>query len=135
MESHGNQKRMLFEIPTRGLLGYRTDLVVDTRGEGVMYSRVIGFRPHAGEIRKRTVGSMISKVSGKASAFSLYNLQERGTLYIGPGTEVYEGMIIGNSSKGDDMTVNPVKGKQLTNMRAAGVGRCHTAHTCIGNQY
>jgi len=120
METHGNQMRMLFEIPTRGLLGYRTDLVVDTRGEGVMYSRVLGFRPHAGEIRKRPEGSMISKVSGKASAFSLFNLQERGSLYIGPGTDVYEGMIIGNSSKGDDMTVNPVKGKQLTNMRAAG---------------
>jgi GTP-binding protein len=120
METHGNQKRMRFEMPTRGLLGYRTDLVVDTRGEGVMYSRVIGFRPHAGEIRKRLVGAMISKVSGKASAFSLHNLQERGTLYIGPGTEVYEGMVIGDSSKGDDMTVNPVKGKQLTNMRAAG---------------
>ncbi|MBI5570555.1 MAG: translational GTPase TypA [Desulfomonile tiedjei] len=120
METHGNLKRMLFEIPTRGLLGYRTDLVVDTRGEGVMYSRVLGFRPHAGEIRKRPEGSMISKVSGKASAFSLYNLQERGALYIGPGTDVYEGMIIGNSSKGDDMTVNPIKGKQLTNMRAAG---------------
>ncbi len=120
MESHGNQKKMLFEVPTRGLLGYRTDLVVNTRGEGVMYSRVIGFRPHAGEIRKRTAGSMISKVSGKASGFSLYNLQERGALYIGPGTEIYEGMIIGNSSKGDDMTVNAVKGKQLTNMRAAG---------------
>ncbi len=120
MESHGNQKKMLFEIPTRGLLGYRTDLVVDTRGEGVMYSRVLGFRPHAGAIRKRLTGSMISKVSGKASAFSLYNLQERGTLYIGPGTDVYEGMVIGSSSKGDDLTVNPIKGKQLTNMRAAG---------------
>lgn len=120
MESNGNQKTMLFEIPTRGLLGFRTELIVDTRGEGVMYSRVLGFRPHAGEIRRRSVGSMISKVSGKASAFALYNLQERGTLYIGPGTEVYQGMVIGNSSKGDEMTVNPVKGKQLTNMRAAG---------------
>jgi GTP-binding protein len=120
MESNGNQKKMVFEIPTRGLLGYRTDLVIDTRGEGVMYSRGLGFRPRAGEIRKRLVGSMISMVSGKASAFSLYNLQERGTLYIGPGTEVYEGMVIGNSSKGDDMTVNPIKGKNLTNMRAAG---------------
>ncbi len=120
METSGNLKRMLVEIPTRGLLGYRTDLIVDTRGEGVMYSRVIGFRAHAGEIRKRAVGSMISKISGKASAFSLFNLQERGVLYIGAGTEVYEGMVIGNVSKGDDMTVNPVKGKQLTNMRAAG---------------
>lgn len=120
MESHGNQRRMLFEMPTRGLLGYRTDMIVDTRGEGIMCARVIGFRPHVGEIRKRSVGSMISKISGKASAFALFNLQERGVLYIGPGTEVYEGMVIGNVSKGDDMTVNPVKGKQLTNMRAAG---------------
>jgi GTP-binding protein len=120
MESDGRQKRMVFEIPTRGLLGYRADLVIDTRGEGIMCSRVLGFSPHAGEIRKRPLGSMISKASGKASAFSLCNLQERGTLYIGPGTEVYEGMVIGNTSKGDDMTVNPIKGKHLSNMRASG---------------
>ncbi len=120
IDTQGSQKRMLFEIPTRGLLGYRSELVVDTRGEGVMYSRVVGFRPHAGDIRKRSVGSMISKIAGKASGFSLFNLQERGSLYITPGTDVYEGMVIGNTSKGDDMTVNPVKGKQLTNMRAAG---------------
>jgi GTP-binding protein len=120
MESNGKQKRMIFEIPTRGLLGYRNEFITDTKGEGVLCSRVIGYRPHVGEIRKRSVGSMISMASGKALGFSLYNLQERGTLYISPGTEVYEGMIIGNTSKGDDMTVNPIKGKQLTNMRAAG---------------
>jgi GTP-binding protein len=81
---------------------------------------MIGYKPHVGEIKKRSVGSMISMVSGKASGFSLFNLQERGSLYIGPGTEVYEGMVIGNTSKGNDMTVNPIKGKQLTNMRASG---------------
>ena len=120
MESRGNQKRMIFEIPTRGLLGYRSEFITDTRGEGVLCSRTVGYKPHVGEINKRSVGSMISMASGKALGFSLYNLQERGTLYIYPGTEVYEGMVIGNASKGDDMTVNPIKGKQLSNMRASG---------------
>lgn len=120
MGSNGDQRRMIFEVPTRGLLGYRNEFIVDTRGEGVLCSRVIGYKSHVGEIKKRSVGSMTSMATGKASGFSLYNLQERGTLYIGPGTEVYEGMVIGNTSKGDDMAVNPVKGKQLTNMRASG---------------
>ena len=120
VESRGRQKRMIFEMPTRGLLGYRNEFITDTKGEGVLCSRMIGYKRHIGEIKKRSVGSMISMASGKALGFSLYNLQERGTLYIHPGTEVYEGMIIGNVSKGDDMTVNPIKGKQLTNMRAAG---------------
>ncbi len=119
-ESNGSQKRIIFEIPTRGLLGYHSEFIVDTRGEGIICSRVLGYKPHVGEIRKHFVGSMVSMASGKASGFSLYNLQERGALYIGPGTEVYEGMVIGNVSKGTDMAVNPVKGKQLTNMRASG---------------
>jgi GTP-binding protein len=119
-ESNRSQKRITFEIPTRGLLGYHSEFIVDTRGDGIMCSRAIGYRPHVGEIKKHNIGSMISMASGKASAFSLYNLQERGSLYIGPGTEVYEGMVIGNVSKGNDMAVNPVKGKQLTNMRASG---------------
>ena len=120
IETRGNQKRMVFEIPTRGLLGYRSEFITDTKGEGVLCSRMVGYKPHVGEIKRRSVGSMISMASGKALGFSLYNLQERGALYINPGTEVYEGMIIGNASKGDDMTVNPIKGKQLTNMRASG---------------
>ncbi len=120
MRNNGSQTRMIFEIPTRGLLGYRSEFIIDTRGEGILCSRVIGYKSYAGEIRKSDVGSMISMVSGKASGFSLFNLQERGTLYIDPGTEVYEGMVIGNASKGDDMAVNPIKGKQLTNMRASG---------------
>lgn len=111
--------RLLFEIPTRGLLGYRGQFTIDTRGEGILCSRFIGFRPYAGEIVKTELGSMISMVTGKALAFSLANLQDRGALFIEANTEVYEGMVIGNTSKGNDMTVNPIKGKQLTNMRAS----------------
>ncbi len=112
--------RIVFEIPTRGLLSYRGEFIIDTKGEGIMSSRVVGFKGYAGEIKKREYGSMVSMVFGKAVAFSLANLQERGILYIEHGTEVYEGMVIGNVLKGEDMSVNPTKGKQLTNMRASG---------------
>lgn len=112
--------RMLIEIPTRGLLGYRGQFVVDTRGEGILASRFIGFKDFAGEIKKRDVGSMTSMVTGKVIAFSLWTLQERGTLYVEHGDEVYEGMVIGNVIKGDELTVNPTKGKQLSNMRSSG---------------
>jgi GTP-binding protein len=117
---HENQVRIILEGPTRGLLGYKNQFVVDTKGDGILASRVLGFRPYAGEIKKRQVGSMISMVQGKALGFALFTLQDRGQLYIGAGTEVYEGMVIGNTSKGEEMTVNPTKGKQLTNMRSAG---------------
>lgn len=120
MKNNGSQVRMIFEIPTRGLLGYRSEFIIDTRGEGILCSRFIGYRAYSGEIKKRDVGSMISCVSGKALGFSLFNLQERGVLYIEPGIEVYEGMVVGNTSKGEEMSVNPIKGKQLTNMRASG---------------
>lgn len=120
MKQEENTVRLIFEGPTRGLLGYRGQFVVDTKGEGIFASRVVGFRPWAGEIQKRSVGSMVSMANGKALGFSLDNLQTRGTMYIGANVEVYEGMVIGNTAKGDDMSVNPTKGKQLTNMRAAG---------------
>ena len=120
MKSTGNVVRLTFEGPTRGLLGYRGKFVIDTQGEGIMSSRVLGFRPYVGEIQKGKTGSMTSMANGKALAFSLDNLQTRGVLYIGASTEVYEGMVIGNTSKGDEMAVNPTKGKQLTNMRASG---------------
>ena len=119
--SHGHESktvRLTFEGPTRGLLGYRSQFVIDTRGEGILSSHFVGFRPYAGDIRKRIVGSMVSMASGKALGFSLWNLQERGTLYISPSTEVYEGMVIGNTAKGEEMEVNPTKGKQLSNMRS-----------------
>lgn len=118
MKPEQSHMRLLMEIPTRGFLGYRSEFVIDTRGEGILSSRVIGFKPFAGEITRRNVGSMVSMATGKALGFSLYNLQERGALYINAGTEVYEGMVIGNASKGDDLNVNPIKGKQLTNMRS-----------------
>jgi GTP-binding protein len=120
MERRGSQARMIFEVPTRGILGYRGQFMVDTRGEGIFSSRFLEFRPFTGEISKSDTGSMVSMVSGKALGFSLANLQDRGSLYIEPTTEVYEGMVIGNTAKGNDMAVNPIKGKQLTNMRSSG---------------
>ena len=116
---HDNVK-IIFEIPTRGLLGYRNEFVVDTKDEGLIYSRVIGFKPYVGDIKKNELGSMVSMATGKALGFSLFNLQNRGVLYIKAGIEVYEGMVIGNTAKGHDLNVNPTKGKQLSNMRASG---------------
>ncbi len=119
VKKKNKQTRLLFEIPTRGLLGYRNEFVVDTRGSGILCTHFLGFRPYAGDVNSNELGSMISMATGKALAYSLWNLQNRGTLYIGPGANVYEGMIIGNTSKGYDMEVNPVKGKHFTNVRAA----------------
>ncbi|MFA5228462.1 MAG: translational GTPase TypA [Candidatus Paceibacterota bacterium] len=120
MKPDASHTRIIFEIPTRGLLGYKSDFVMDTRGEGILSSRVIGFKSYAGEIEKRNVGSMVSMATGKSSGFSLFNLQERGSLYIGHAEDIYEGMVIGNVSKGNDLAVNPTKGKELSNMRASG---------------
>jgi len=120
MVPHENQVRLLFEGPTRGLLGFKNQFIIDTKGEGILASRFLEFRPYAGEIKKRKVGSMTSMATGKALGFSLYNLQDRGELYIGAGAEVYEGMVIGNTNKGEEMAANPTKGKQLTNVRASG---------------
>lgn len=120
IKSTNGQARIIFEIPTRGLLGYRNEFVVDTRGEGILCTHFLDFKPHVGKIEKSELGSMISMISGKALAYSLWNLQERGVLYIGPNVDVYEGMVIGNVAKGNDLAVNPIKGKQLTNVRASG---------------
>src|SRR3989344_1145192 len=120
MQGKNGASRIIFDIPTRGLLGFRSEFIIDTKGEGIMSSRVVGFRPYAGEIKKREYGSMTSMINGKAVAFALANLQERGILYIEHGAEVYEGMVVGNVLKGEEMSVNPTKGKQLTNMRASG---------------
>ncbi|MCX6764025.1 MAG: translational GTPase TypA [Candidatus Moranbacteria bacterium] len=126
MKQTGNISRIIFEVPTRGILGYRGQFIIETRGEGIFSSRVTGFKPYVGEISKRDVGSMVSMATGKALGFSLFNLQNRGTLYVGPGAEVYEGMVIGNTSKGADMAVNPIKGKQMSNMRASGTDEAIT---------
>lgn len=118
LKNHGDLVRLIFEGPTQGLLGYRNQFIIDTKGEGILSSRVIGFKEYAGDISRKATGSMISMANGKALAYSLWNLQERGTLYIGPNIDVYEGMVIGNTSKGEEMTVNPTKGKNLTNVRS-----------------
>ncbi len=117
---HGGSVRLTLLGPTRGLLGYKNIFVIDTRGEGILSSRVVGFKPYAGEIKKRQVGSMISMATGKALGYSLWNLQDRGVLYITPAVEVYEGMVIGNTAKGEEMMVNPTKGKAQSNVRASG---------------
>jgi len=119
MELQENRAFMQFEGPSRGLFGYRSQFVIDTKGTGILAARFIGYRPYAGEIAHRKVGSMISGITGKALAFALDNLQTRGTLYITANTQVYEGMVIGNTAKGEQLTVNPIKGKQLTNMRSS----------------
>lgn len=120
LKTINGQSRLIFEIPTRGLLGYRNEFIVDTRGEGILCTHFIGFKPYLGEIERSRLGSMVSMATGKALAFSLWNLQDRGVLYISPNAEVYEGMVIGNVAKGNDLHVNPTKGKQLTNVRASG---------------
>ncbi|MFA6097386.1 MAG: translational GTPase TypA [Candidatus Paceibacterota bacterium] len=120
MKQEGGHTVIIFEIPTRGLLGYRGEFVIDTCGEGIIYSRVTGFKECVGEIEKHSVGSMVSLETGKAIAFSLFNLQNRGELYVDANADVYEGMVIGNISKGTDMNVNPIKGKHLTNVRNSG---------------
>ncbi len=120
MTTHENQVRMTFEIPTRGLLGYKNVFTIDTKGEGIMSSRVLEFRPYAGEIEKRETGSMTSMASGRTFGFSLWNLQDRGRLFIGAAVEVYEGMVIGDTAKGDDLDVNPCKAKAMSNMRSSG---------------
>lgn len=120
MRSKDGQVRMIFDVPTRGLLGYRGAFVIDTKGVGILSARFTDFKPYAGEIEKHETGSMASMVAGKTLAFALWNLQDRGRLYVEPGVDVYEGMIVGDVSKGEDMDVNPCKGKQLTNMRASG---------------
>jgi GTP-binding protein len=120
MKNKEGQARMIFEIPTRGLLGFRNMFTIDTRGDGILSSRFIGFKPYVGDIEKHETGAMMSMMTGKTLAFALWNLQERGRLFVGPGIDVYEGMVIGDVSRGDDMEVNPCKGKQLSNMRSSG---------------
>ena len=120
MNTKNGRTKLIFEVPTRGLLGYRNDFIVDTRGEGIFSSRMVGFNTYAGDIEQTETGSMVSMATGKALGYALDNLQNRGVLYIGANTDVYEGMVIGNVAKGNDLEVNPLKGKKLTNVRASG---------------
>ena len=120
MTPMGSRYRLEFKVPSRGLFGYRSEFLTDTKGEGIMSSVLDSYAPMKGEIERRLVGSLIAHESGEAVAYGLGAAQERGALFIGPGTQVYAGMIVGICSRNEDMTVNVCKRKQLTNMRASG---------------
>jgi len=116
----GGLVRIVYRIPARGLFGYRSEFLTDTRGEGVLHHRFMGYGAWAGTLRTRDRGVMVSMMEGTSVAFSLWNLQERGKLFIGPGVPVYEGMVVGENARAGDLEVNVTKGKKLTNIRAAG---------------
>ena len=112
--------RLEFRVPSRGIIGYRTEFLTDTKGNGIMNSVIGGFEPFVGEIETRSQGVLVAFESGEAMTYGLYNAQDRGALFIGAGTPVYEGMIVGINPKPEDINVNVCKKKHVTNMRAAG---------------
>ena len=120
MTPMGNRYRLEFLVPSRGLFGYRNEFLTDTRGEGIMSSVLETYTPMKGEIERRLTGSLIAFETGEACSYGLFNAQERGAMFIGAGTPVYAGMVVGICSRNEDMTVNVCKKKQLTNMRASG---------------
>jgi GTP-binding protein len=120
MTPSGNRMKIEFLVPSRGLFGYRNEFLTDTRGEGIMATIFEKYEPFKGEIARRGTGSLISFETGEAVAYGLFNAQDRGQLFISPGTPVYAGMVVGVSPKAEDITVNICKKKQLTNMRASG---------------
>lgn len=119
MNNHGTRTRLEFLIPARGLFGYKSQFLTDTRGEGVMSNVFYEYQPYKGNIEKRNMGALVAFETGEAVVYGLYNSQERGRLFIGPGEKVYGGMVVGQNPKGDDIVVNVCKKKQLTNMRSA----------------
>jgi GTP-binding protein len=120
MINHGSGRvRLEFHVPSRGLIGLRSEMLTDTKGTAIMNSLFHGYMPWQGEIPMRPTGSLVADRSGKATGYAIYNLQERGEIFITPGTEVYEGMIIGENSRDNDLDVNIVKEKKLTNMRSS----------------
>jgi GTP-binding protein len=120
MVNHGSGwVRMDYLVPARGLIGFRTEFLTETRGTGLLHHVFDRYEPWHGELRTRPSGSLVADRSGQTTAFALSNLQERGSMFIGPGTEVYEGMIVGENARSDDMDVNPTKEKKLTNMRSS----------------
>jgi len=120
MTPMGSRYRLEFMVPSRGLFGYRNEFLTDTRGEGIMSSVLESYAPMKGEVERRLTGSLIAFETGEACSYGLFNAQERGSLFIGPGTPVYAGMVVGICSRNEDMNVNVCKKKQLTNMRASG---------------
>ena len=120
MHPIGNRTRLEFLVPSRGLFGYRSEFMTDTKGEGIMNSTFDSYKPYFGDIPRRTVGSLIAWETGPSITYGLFNAQERGTLFIGAGVPVYEGMIVGVSPKAGDIVINVCKKKHLTNTRASG---------------
>ena len=116
----GNKVRVKFLIPARGLIGYRNEFLTDTRGTGIMNKSFHGYAPFKGEIAGRHNGVLISNDQGAAVAFALWNIEERGVLFVSPGEALYQGMIIGENSRPQDLEVNALRGKKLTNVRASG---------------
>jgi GTP-binding protein len=112
--------RLEFEIPARGLIGFRNEFLTDTKGEGIMNHSYLEYRPYSGTVESRTAGALVSMDNGEAVAFSIFNLQSRGVMFINPQDKVYAGMVIGESARPGDLDVNPLKGKQLSNMRTSG---------------
>lgn len=112
--------RLEFRIPSRGLIGYRSQFLTATRGQGILFTLFDGWMPHVGVVGRRPTGAMVADRSGKATAYALFNLQPRGKMFVRPGTEVYEGMVVGEHSRENDLDVNVLREKKLTNVRAAG---------------
>ena len=120
MVNHGSGwVRMDYIVPARGLIGFRTEFLTETRGTGLLHHVFEKFEPWFGELRTRPTGSLVSDRRGSTTGYALAALQDRGTMFVGPGTEVYEGMVVGENSRSDDMDINPTKEKKLTNMRAS----------------
>jgi GTP-binding protein len=120
MITFGENTRLEFVIPARGLIGYRSEFMTDTKGTGILHHNFHGYEPFKGELSHRTKGALIAMETGISSAYAMWKLQERSLFFIEPGTKVYEGMIVGENSRENDMRVNVTKTKQLTNMRASG---------------
>jgi GTP-binding protein len=120
MVNHGTGwVRMEYLVPARGLIGFRTEFLTETRGTGLLHHVFDRYEPWHGELRTRPTGSLVADRRGSTTSFALLNLQERGTMFVPPGVEVYEGMIVGENARADDMDVNPTKEKKLTNMRSS----------------
>ena len=120
MDGRNGRSKLVYNVPTRGLLGYRSQFINQTHGEGTMVQRFIGYEDYKGEIPQRSFGAIIAQEAGVATPYALNNIQERAQMFIGPQTKVYEGMIVGQNSRNEDMVVNPAKAKHVSNMRAAG---------------
>ena len=112
--------RIEFEIPARGLIGIRTEFLTDTKGEGIMNHSFLEFRPYSGTVESRKNGALVSMENGEALGYSIFNLQDRGIMYIKPQDKVYVGMVVGQHSKDNDLDVNPIKGKAQSNVRSSG---------------